>query len=419
MGTQAILQTGTTIRLAIEKLVHGGEGLAHYGTKACFVKDVIPGEKVTVRVDKALKQYILCSPVAFLKKSPHRIEPPCPYFRSCGGCQWQHIAYDHQLQYKTTIITDCLQRIGGIQDISVPMPLPSPDDYNYRSRCQLKVRYGRQPLVGYYQEKSHKVIDVACCALLCDPLSPAIDHIRKIITDNPASFKNVFDADLLCIHNTGQAVISFSFRNRQKKKRFVFCDRFQETDNLKEPLVEEILNMKFVRDTEGFYQVNYQQNIALIKIVLNYLKPFKGCTVFDLFCGSGNFSLFLARAGAEVLGVDSNPHAVTEARRNAKMNGITRCRFIASEAEAINKQLVSTTFNKVLLNPPRAGCTRKTLKFVASLQPETIVYVSCNPATLARDLRILIDLDYNIEAIQPLDMFPQTFHIETIVKLVR
>jgi 23S rRNA (uracil1939-C5)-methyltransferase len=410
---------GDALQLLIEKLLYGGDGLAHHGTRVCFVKDVIPGEKVTARVDKVKSQYLLTSLVEILTPSLNRINPVCPYFNLCGGCQWQHIEYTHQLHWKAQILKECLARIGNIQDPTVLPPIPSPSVFNYRYRTSLKVRITKEPVIGYFKRESHDIIPVTHCALLTAPLNNALEKCWELLQSEPDFFKDILELNMLFVNQSNQVIISFKNRKNKTKSRFLFQNGLKKFLTHKDIDNEEIMGISFKRDTESFYQINYRQNLLMINLVLRYFSPVKNKKILDLYCGCGNFSLFLAREGAGVTGIDSNSFAVTEAVYNANLNNMKNCNFIKADLDRTTCSLPHDTFQAVLLNPPRSGCSNKILKQIAGINPDTVVYVSCNPSTLVRDVRKLINSGYTIEEIQPLDMFPQTYHIETVVKLTR
>jgi 23S rRNA (uracil1939-C5)-methyltransferase len=224
---------------------------------------------------------------------------------------------------------------------------------------------------------------------------------------------------LILINQSNQVICLVKARNKDKNIKLLFQNKSMKFIKNKETSNEEIMGMYFKRDTASFYQINYLQNIKMISLVLKYFSPQIQDKILDLFCGCGNFSLFLAREGADIIGVDSNAFAVNEAKHNARLNNIQNCHFMTADVDTISSHLLNDRFHGVLLNPPRSGCSQRILKEIGYANPETIVYVSCNPTTLARDLRVLINSSYLLEDVQPIDIFPQTYHIETVVKLKR
>jgi 23S rRNA (uracil1939-C5)-methyltransferase len=420
------LAAGNIIELSIEKLLYQGSALSHYGSMACFINDVIPGEIVRAQVAEVKKQYFLASCIEILKPSPYRRNPQCPLVPECGGCQLQHIEYSHQLYWKAAIIKECLERIGGIENPPVLFPLPSPSFFHYRCRANVKIVTGQNPLIGFYRRGTHQIIPVKECPLLVPPLNHALTCCWRVAEEHPRLFSGASDLHLLYSSTSPQVLIA------AKKGSMAIAqtvlepgDRlsaasFSELRPTSNTIVyEDIMGITFRRTSSTFYQINSQQNVAMINLVLNYLAPARKQPILDLYCGCGNFSLFFAREGSAVVGIDANSHAIAEALHNSRVNGLPGCSFLCGKVEQRLQQLASHEFSAVLLNPSRQGCSTEVLAHVARINPHSVVYVSCNPATLARDLKRLMQYGYRIAAIQPVDMFPQTYHIETVVKLVK
>jgi 23S rRNA (uracil1939-C5)-methyltransferase len=414
-NTLATIQ-GRIVELFIEKLLHGGHGLAHFGSIACFVNDVIPGETVQARIEAIKKHYLTASLQTICKPSPHRREPLCNLFSECGGCQLQHIDYSMQLDCKALIIKECFERITGFHNPPLAPVCPAPAPFYYRSKASFKIHDSTTPCIGYYRRGIHCIIPVRKCPLLVPPLNQALKHCWSLFAKDNNPLRHFSELNVLCTHATGEVLVS------------LYCDSVLKSclllkngaalvpaDNYSAK--EIIMGMSFKRRPITFYQVNASQNIHMIQLVINLLQPLKGKKILDLFCGCGNFSLFCAREGAQVLGIDSNKHAIDEALDNAKANNIPGCVYIQGSADDVDKHCGGDDFDAMVLNPPRHGCTHKTLAMIARLNPSIIIYVSCNPATLARDVKQILAYGYSIDMIQPFDMFPQTFHVETVVKL--
>jgi 23S rRNA (uracil1939-C5)-methyltransferase len=421
-----MLAAGSIIELSIEKLLYQGSGLSHYGSMACFIDDVIPGEIVRARVTEIKKQYFRTSCIEILKPSPYRRNPRCPLVPECGGCQLQHVDYSHQLYWKAAIVKECLERIGGIQNPPVLPPLPSPSLFHYRCRANVKVASGQKPLIGFYQRATHQIIPVRECPLLVPLLNHALACCWRAVEENPRLFARASDLHILYSNASHQVLIaakegaSIISQTVLEPGAGLSAASFSEQRSTSSTIAyEDIMGIIFRRTTSTFYQINSQQNVVLINLVLNYLAPIRKQPILDLYCGCGNFSLFFAREGSAVVGIDANSHAITEALHNTVCNGLQNCSFLCGEVEQCLQQLASHKFSAVLLNPSRQGCSAKVITHIARINPHLVIYVSCNPATLARDLKHLMLYGYRIETIQPVDMFPQTYHIETVVKLVK
>jgi 23S rRNA (uracil1939-C5)-methyltransferase len=422
------IEAGDIVELFIEKLLYGGLGLSHYGSIACFVNDVIPGETVLASIDAIKKHYLKTSLQHIVIPSPHRIEPHCRLFSHCGGCQLQHMDYRMQLECKSMIVKECFERIGAIRNPPLLPICPSPATFHYRSRANFKIHANTSCTIGYYQRSTHTIIPVPECPLLVPPLNQALEQIRSLL--NTASFpiKNISELQLLFIKAAGEVLVSFYSEAILTACAVITKDTRLQWITIHDStclsagelmLDEEILAMSFKRGPTTFYQVNINQNITMIQQVVNFLKPVQNKRILDLYCGCGNFSLFLAREGAQIIGIDSNKCAIDEAIQNARANNLPDCVYIQGNVESVTDYLKIGQCDAVLINPPRLGCSQKVLDIVTGLQPRTIIYISCNPSTLARDVKQLITSGYAADSIQPVDMFPQTFHIETVIKLFK
>jgi 23S rRNA (uracil1939-C5)-methyltransferase len=422
-----LFSKGQEVSLLIEKLLYGGSGLAHIGSMACFIDDVIPGETVRAKITGVKRQYATASLSAVVEASAQRVTPPCDVFGTCGGCQWQHLDYCGQLHWKRLIVRECLERIGGIHDTPVLEPLPSPAMLQYRSRTNLKVSSSRAPAIGYFQRGTHHVIPVTFCPLLAAPLNQALAFCSSLCEKNSTLVRNIDEIQLLRAGSSNEVLITFCNETLIKSCLLFTPGPAQHAVIHPEPSLpsagltfhDDIMGISFSRSPLTFYQVNRDQNAAMITAALNYLAPFAAQNILDLYCGCGNFSLFLAREGASVVGIDASSNAITEAITNAAANGLHTCVYACGDVEKTIRQFSSVRFHGVLINPPRRGCSPGILNHIRRINPHSIVYVSCNPATLARDLKLLMAGGYHIEAIQPVDMFPQTYHIETIVKMIK
>ena len=411
------INKGSEIKTNIEKLVYGGDGFTHIGSRACFVENAVPGDEIIAEIKNIKKQYLNASIKKILKRSTKRIAPPCPYHMNCGGCQWQHIDYNYQLYWKQEILNESLERIGNLSNIKINKIVPSPKQFKYRTRTIMQLN-GKKTPPGYFMRNSHKIIPIKSCMLLEEPINTALHDLSEKI-QRIAESQEIKDVEFLYLKHSHEVIISFnssSYRKRIKPLIYA-CDK--KTIIEKADLIEEINGLNFIRSQRRFYQINYQQNINMIKFVIQFFAELDNPDILDLYCGCGNFSLFLAKNGAKISGIDFDEKVIQEAVKNTKANNIKNCSFKAYDLSKRNANIYKSRHNGVLLNPPRTGATKNVLEHIISVDPEVIVYVSCNPATLSRDLKILLDKNYRISEIQPLDMFPQTYHIETIVKLTK
>ena len=379
----------------IERILPGGVGLGHAEGKTVLVSLAAPGDHLRVRVEREQGNVLFASVVEVLTPSPVRIEPPCPYFGRCGGCDFQQLTYEAQLAAKANIIADCLQRIARLDHVPNIAVHPSPKDWRYRARATWQIDREKRE-IGYYERGSRRVCDVADCAVLLPELQETLEQVRATEwAEFPPELKHL-DAV------AGENGVSLSP---------AFAEF--ETNELTLRVGSEV----YEYNAEAFFQINPALLPELIEFALS---DARGETALDLYCGVGLFTLPLARRFARVVGVEANPVATRFAKRNLQQAGLTNAHVItATVAGWVRENTHTDSVDFVLLDPPRAGAESVVIKGLLKLQPKRISYVSCDPATLARDLRKLIAGGYTIDSITGFDLFPQTHHVETVVLLRR
>ena len=384
---------GECFAVEIERILPGGLGLAHAAGKTLFVSLAAPGDKVRVQVEREQGNVLFASIVEILTPSRVRVEPPCPYFGRCGGCDFQQLTYEAQLAAKAEIIADCLQRIARLDHVPEIEVEPSPSDWRYRVRATWQIDREKQT-IGYYERGSRRVCDVVDCAVLMPELQQTLERVRATDWDEfPAELKHL---DVVA----GENGVSLS-------------PEFAEfrTDELSLRVGNEVYRY----NADSFFQINP----ALVGKMIDFaLADAGGAAALDLYCGVGLFTLPLARRFEKVVGVEANSAAVRFAKRNLQDAGLANARVInAGVADWMRRG--SQAVDLVLLDPPRAGAESVVIKGILNLRPERISYVSCDPATLARDLKKLLAGGYVIDALRGFDLFPQTHHVETVVLLRR
>jgi len=423
------------IELTIERLVHGGRGVGRYEGKAVFVPTTAAGDVVRCRIVQEKKRYAEAELLEVLVPSSQRRQPPCPHFPVCGGCQWQHLTYPAQLQAKEAIFRDALVRTAQIDPTRIRSILPSADEWHYRCRAQIK---GLQTAAGFgtgfYQTGTHTVVPFDACPVLADALNDLLPLLRRCLSsfaraDRVPQCNLGVDADgqvVLIVHLDGGPVadLSLALSPLRATGVAIYCQSGRNdtpqllTDSRQQrirPEEDGVLALEF--PPGGFVQINLKQNQRLVAAALDGCQLTGDESVLDLYCGVGNFSLPLARHCRQVTGVEEFAPAIEAARRNASSNGLHNLQFHARSAESHVKAQSPGTFDLVLLDPPRNGASGVVTELVR-LQPARIVYISCDPATLARDLLLLQQGGYRLDWAQPVDMFPQTSHIEGIAVLV-
>jgi 23S rRNA (uracil1939-C5)-methyltransferase len=414
------------MELTIKGISHNGEGVARSEGKVIFVPYAIPGEIVQVDIVEEKKKYSRAVLKKIIKNSPYRVELKCPYYYQCGGCSYQHVSYEQQLLCKKKITQESLKRIGKIE-VSVLDTIGMQKPWNYRNKVTWHISdssAGKK--MGFYRYHSKQLIEIDSCPLLLPKLNRISNLIKEIL---PEIYLEEDSSIMLRQSNySDQIILEFnncSPNRTAEKKLSEEIDTIYEKRDGKNKLLagEGLIREKagkcyFLLGEENFFQINSKQFDSMINAVVNYLNINKQDKVMDAYCGSGMFALNVAEKALSVFGIDYSISAIKNARRNAELNGITNCQFISGFCESILPQK-KDLFDRVIVDPPRAGLKPQVIDSIINSSPETIIYVSCNPATLARDLRQFVLNEYKVFAVQPIDMFPQTSHIENVVALQR
>lgn len=435
------------VTTVIEKLAFGGAGLGHVDGKVCFVPFTAVGDTARVRITKEKKSYMEGELVECSPPSTERTQPPCAVFGQCGGCCWQHLPYETQVKAKQEIFTDVLGRIARVHPDLVQPVIPASSPYGYRSRVQFKVRSINDRLhLGFYRQGSHFVIDIPGRCLIANE---QVNLIRETLLPLLAGFPephrlpqiDVATGDsgdaLLLFHYIGERTHEvvdwmeeslpgsvpvtgiFLQIGRKATIRKVWGDE-RVSYTVSSELFPNLPEVKLSFRCGGFSQVHYRQNAALIDTVLDWADLRGTERVLDLFCGNGNFSLPAARLCGEVVGIEDFAQSIEDAVTNARVNGISNARFYSMSAEKGLRNLTESgeRFDVVLLDPPRTGAM-EAVRLIAGTAPEKILYVSCDPPTLARDVAELGKQGYRVAATRVVDMFPQTYHIESVTLLLK
>ena len=390
------IKSENTFEVSIQKIVPNGYGLAFAENLTVFVSHAVLGDQLRVRIKDKKGKIAFAEIVEITKASAQRIEPKCIYFGRCGGCDFQQMNYQAQLEAKVAILRDCLSRIGRInyeQEIEI---IGSPREYSYRARAAWHIDTRRKK-IGYFQRNSHQVIDVQTCPILTPELQNLLTELRETI-EWESFWAEIVEVEAA---NSGGEVSIYS------------NEIVEPTDEIE---FESNGNLYFY-DAQSFFQGN---PFLIESLIETATKDAKGETALDLYCGVGLFTLPLAKNFTKVVGVEGYERAAGFARKNVEQARIENAEIFA---ENVSDWLVEYADNLsemdfVLLDPPRAGTEKETIEKLLKIKPREISYVSCEPSTLARDLRILLE-NYSIESITALDLFPQTHHVETVVRLKR
>lgn len=430
----------------IEKMAFGGAGFGHLDGKAIFVPFTAPADEVRVKIRVAKRSYVEGEVVEIVEPSPQRISPVCPVFGRCGGCNWQHISYSDQLISKEDIFAEFLWRSGRVSRERVLPIVPAPAPYGYRSRVQLKVRCVAGKLqMGFYRPGSHIVVDIPDeCAIAHPEINRIIGQLRRVIAPFHEADKipqidvAVDDEDNaeLVIHYVGvskkeiREYLVQSYDALAVDRLFLQTGRKNTLEKVcggKELILTYLIPnhssaensvARLAFNSGGFSQVNFRQNFAVIEMVCKWAGLTGKEKVLDLYCGNGNFSIPLARNAFKVVGVEEFEPSIAIARNNCTANNVKNALFECAGADAAISRMAAAgeRYDVVLLDPPRSGAA-EVVKTIPLLKPASIIYVSCDPSTLARDIGILHKLNYEVAKSCPVDMFPQTYHIESVTLL--
>ena len=449
------VQLGRTYTFSINGLGHSGEGVGRIDGFTVFVRYALPGETVTARIDEVRTNFARGTLLQVDVANPQRVTPPCPVYEVCGGCQLQHLSYEGQLAVKRQAVQDALQRIGKLADVPVQPVLGMTNPWRYRNKAQFPVgRRGGEIVTGCFAAGSHAIVPTDQCLIqheMNDRLLAAVRRIAGNVGIEPYDERTGQGVLRHVLGRVGiatgevMAVLVTATKDfpgnielvRQLRLEMPELTSIQQNINPArtnvilgretrvlwgEPVIHDrIGRFSFQISAESFFQVNAVQTQVLYEQAVAKAGLTGREIVFDLYSGTGTISLFLAERAGHVYGIEYSTAAVADAERNAANNQIHNVTFLAGDvAEKIRElQEQGVRPDVIVLDPPRAGCEESVLRTAAELAPSRLVYVSCNPATLARDLAIFDDLGYDTREVQPVDMFPQTYHVECVVVLQR
>lgn len=411
------------LTLDVERLTFGFDALARHDGEVVFVPYAAPGDRVRARVVERRRGYARAEIDSVPVAGADRVLPGCRYFPTCGGCQWQHVAPEAQRRAKSAIVGEQLARIAGLRDVDVLPTIASPADWSYRSRITLVVE-GRR--AGYHRTRSHRLVEIDGCPIADPAIVQHLDSVRHWIGATRTALRRV----TIAVAPGGVAVAAIAAARPADGDRAA-CERALAADAGLRGIVVAGAGSRLVAGdpsvrvelepgldlevpVDAFTQVNAGANRALIETAMRCAEPRPGTRALDLYCGAGNFTLPLARRGIEVLGIERSAVAVDAAAANAKRHGLRATFRQAGVAEALAR-LAPGSIDTVVLDPPRAGAA-DAVPGIAALRPGRIVYVSCDPATLARDARALTECGWRLARVQPVDLFPQTYHVESVAE---
>ncbi len=437
--------------LDIKGMTHEGLGVGKVNDFAVFVKDAIAGETVKTKILAVKKSYAIGRLEEIIRKSSARIQSFCPVFKRCGGCTFQHVDYNKQLEFKENQVRENIVRIGGLDSAKIYPVIGMANPKSYRNKAQYPVGQNPQgPVMGFYAPRSHEIIDTPHCGIQHDLSEKvkkiAMEFIRKfnisiydektgrgllrhvvikvgfntgevmvlLVVNGEEMPYSVYLLESLKLHVAGLKSVILNINN---KKTNVILGKENKVLYGRNYIFDILDKYTFKISHLSFYQVNPVQTKILYGKAVEYASLTGHETVLDIYCGIGTISVFMSGKAYRVYGIEEVPEAIEDARQNAKLNKIANTKFICGKGEEVLPTLVEQGIKAdvIIMDPPRKGCDKKVLEAAAMAKPKRIVYISCNPATLARDLKILSELGYSINKVQPLDMFPYTTHVECVV----
>lgn len=444
------------LTVEIEDIGHDGAGIGKVDGYTLFVKDAVIGDVVEVKVMKAKKNYGYAKLLKIITPSASRVEPLCPYAKQCGGCQIQMMSYEEQLRFKENKVRNNLKRIGGFEEIPMEPILGMKNPFYYRNKAQFPVGYDKEGnlITGFYAGRTHSIINNRRCYLGVSEnelvLNQVLDWmernhisayeeesgkglIRHVLIRYGFTTKEVMvclvvngagipaKEDLIEGLRTIPGMTSITISSNTKQTNVIMGEKITLLWG-QTYITDFIGNIQYQISPLSFYQVNPAQTKRLYETALEYAGLSGDETVWDLYCGIGTISLFLAQRAKQVYGVEIIPAAIEDAKRNARLNQIENAQFFVGKAEEVlpekyeKEQIYADV---IVVDPPRKGCEESVLDTMVQMEPKRIVYVSCDSATLARDLKYLCERGYEMKKVKAIDQFPQTVHVETVCLLSR
>jgi len=459
------IRKGDTRELEVEKVIYGGRGLAYMNNMAIFVDKAVPGDRITAKVIRVKKNFAEAKVLEVIEASPNRIIAPCPYSDYCGGCTWQCIEYEKQLEYKHAFVEDLLNHIGKATNFQVHQPLPSPQIFGYRNKMEFSFSDKRWLLPKERDEKKNnnnfalglhvpgtfdKIIDIEGCLLQKEKGNEILREAKRVISDSGIPVYGLrthqgfwrylmlrhsyfFDEWMVNIITSEQrdapiqalaSILKDKFKeiasivnNINTRKGGTAVGERERTFVGERNIKDKIGPFTFEISANSFFQTNTPMAERLYESVKSFASLTGKETILDLYSGIGTVSIFLASQATRIIGVDISNAAIADAKRNCKLNGIDNCEFLCGDVKMFLSQF-NIQPDLLITDPPRVGMQRGVIDQILKLLPGRIIYISCNPSTLARDIALLKEV-YKLEEVQPIDLFPNTYHIESVARLER
>ncbi len=448
-----IIQKNQTLEVEITNVTSSGDGIAKVESYPLFIKGGVTGDLLSVTVTKTNKTYGFARIDKILTASPNRIIPECTASKNCGGCDFMHISYEHQKEIKSNTVKNNLQRLGNAKDFEYEEIISADKTYNYRNKAQFPIgKHNEQIVCGFFSKRTHDIVPCDSCLIQSEKINKAVQLFLKYANENKVSvydeknhkgilrhiyvrlgnktdemlvvivtnsLKPLPNEDALVKALTKHKAVKGIIQNINTEKTNLVLGDKNRTIWGQNWIYSKIKDLKFKISPQSFFQVNGEQTEKLYEKALEYADITKDDTVFDLYCGVGSISLFLARSAKKVIGVEIVEKAIENAKENAKINNIANANFYAGDCGKVVDALIKKgeTADVVVVDPPRKGCSEDLLSLINKISPNRLVYVSCNSATLARDIKILAEYGYTLKKACAVDLFPMSGHCEAVALL--
>lgn len=393
------------MEVTITKLNHSGEGIGYIDGKIVFIPKTIPEDIVEIKIIKEHKNYIETIPTKYIEYSKDRVEIKCPYYKECGGCQLMGLPYPKQLEYKCNKVKNILNKYASL---NLEPTITESNIYNYRNKITLQVENGN---VGLYTSNSHDLIQIDKCHLMSNNMNNIIPLIKELDLSNINQIIIREATNQLMIKFIGKINISTLTNKLSSKVDSIYLN--EELIYGTPTIIESLGKYKFLISPDSFFQVNKNQTINLYNQVKNYLGP-NNNEVLDLYCGTGTIGIYVSDYCKKITGIELNPSSVKDAIKNVKLNNLTNINILEGDVGTLLK--TKNTYDAIIVDPPRSGLDKKTKSTLLKIKAPKLIYISCDPITLARDLKELKEI-YEVVDISLFDMFPNTYHVECVMWL--
>ena len=398
------------MRTKIEKLDHFGRGITYINGKICFVDGALPGEDLKIKIVSETKKYSLADVDDYYTLSDDRCDVLCPYDNVCGGCNLLHLEFSKENEYKCMKVKEILKKFGNINEELVTETI-SDSEYNYRNKITL---HCDDNMLGYYRKGTKKIVSIDKCLLVDERINEVISVLNELIYDN-----DIDEVVIRVSNDSDEIMVSIIGEVSNYEELQNIVDVLEVNNEIvlgDNSIISNIGSKKYYVSSKSFFQVNKTLTEKLYNEVMDVVKTVKPKRVLDLYCGTGTIGIYISDVVDEVIGVDYSSSGISDAKKNSLLNNVNNCSFICDKVENVIDSF--NNIDMIVVDPPRAGLDNKTIDNIKRINPKDLVYISCDPVTLGRDLKLLSDM-YDVAVVKPYNMFPKTYHVESVVVMVR